>query len=130
MAMVMLASSAAAAAKPPTAWQLVQKLIKDKFCTRLQLVDATEITVTCTPFTEQVPIRVTAMKTNSKMLASLDENRRGACNVLEGIGLPLSDQTVPYVVGKTWYVAADPTHVSMDGIARELKGKVKTYSCV
>lgn len=126
---VVALASPAGASDAPTAKDLVRKLMKAGFCADLELVDAQEREVVCTPRGTTIPIRVTAMSSPAAARRALDAERRDACSLVEDLGTPMADFTLAFPVGGTWFVAADSRSVPLNKVAKLLGGKVKTYRC-
>lgn len=128
LAVGVLVAPAVAAAKPPTAMQLVKKLVKAGACDTPAALNASGTIARCVSPTYAIAseLEVHAFASKALMLRDLDREIAKTC---DAFGAGASTYAKPmFRVGPTWW-----THPyrDLDGaaVAAAIGGKVKTYAC-
>ena len=133
LALVILAvTPALAASKPPTAEELVGKLVKAGVCSHLAAVDAAGTTVECSAtnlYAEPNTLRIRAYRTRSAMVKSLDRGIASFCGDLDSI-LPGSSQGFhpKFRVGSYWWTD-EFRPLESKAIQKAIGGTLKFYTC-
>jgi hypothetical protein len=126
-ALVLGRAGPALAADPPSAADLVGKLIEEDVCEeRARPVTVGSHEVTCrTDLHGGTLIRVKAYTAAHRLRKSVQREVSTSCDEPEPDGA--AARTVVLVIGPTWYAKAAPSHNR--SIARWLGGQVRSYAC-
>ena len=119
---------AAAEPDPPTATQLVKKLVREGLCTHLEVVDGAGHEVKCgTSVDLRLPIRIYAYATRGPLQKTLQREVDDTCALAGKLPSDAGLNSFRLVVGRTWFVTAEP--ILRNKIVKHIGGTVKTFTC-